>query len=25
MVWWQVYNEMSPSAAPGMHASGKGP
>jgi hypothetical protein len=24
MVWWQVYEQMSPSAAPGMHASGKG-
>jgi hypothetical protein len=24
MVWWQVYEQMSPSAAPGMHASGQG-
>jgi hypothetical protein len=24
MVWWQVYEQMSPSAAPGMHASDKG-
>jgi hypothetical protein len=24
MVWWQVYDQMSPSAAPGMHRSGKG-
>jgi len=25
LVWWQVYNQMSPSTAPGMHPSGKGP
>jgi hypothetical protein len=24
MVWWQVYDEMSPSSAPGMHPSGRG-
>ncbi|MGX9787544.1 DUF6611 family protein [Mycobacterium sp. MMS18-G62] len=24
MVWWQVYDEMSPSDAPGMHPSGRG-
>lgn len=24
MVWWRVYDQMSPSAAPGMHPSGKG-
>jgi hypothetical protein len=24
MVWWQVYDQMSPSEAPGMHPSGKG-
>jgi hypothetical protein len=24
LVWWQVYDQMSPSAAPGMHPSGKG-
>jgi hypothetical protein len=24
MVWWQVYDQMSPSGAPGMHPSGKG-
>jgi hypothetical protein len=24
MVWWHVYNQMSPSASPGMHPSGAG-
>ena len=24
MVWWQVYDQMSPSSAPGMHRSDKG-
>jgi len=24
MVWWQVYDQMWPSSAPGMHPSGKG-
>ena len=24
MVWWQVYDQMSPSSAPGMHPSDKG-
>jgi hypothetical protein len=24
MVWWQVYDQMAPSAAPGMHQSGRG-
>ena len=24
MAWWQVYDRMSPSAAPGMHRSEKG-
>jgi hypothetical protein len=24
MVWWQVYDQMSPSAAPGMHPSDRG-
>jgi len=24
MVWWQVYDQMSPSAAPGVHRSDKG-
>src|SRR5215217_4948191 len=24
MVWWQVYDQMSPSEAPGMHPSGRG-
>jgi hypothetical protein len=24
MVWWQVYEQMSPSAAPGMHPSDTG-